>query len=105
MRCCDLFHCFHLVRPALAKLFQVLRFDELSQWQLPRLVLSIGILAKTLWAQPQFPCHLNVGIRETEFFSGVDPWMEFMWDALFLCHVVNRLQQVLSFDLLWKRLK
>ena len=62
-----------MVWPLFAEPFEVELFDELGKGRFPRLLMVVCLLAKFLRIHPQFPCHLNMGMREVKPIACIDP--------------------------------
>ena len=61
------------VRAVLAEPLEVEIFDEYRQGSLPRLLLVVVDLAELLRVHPQFPSHLDVGMRQVVASTSIDP--------------------------------
>jgi len=62
-----------VVRPLLAKTFEIELFDELRKRRFPPLLTMVRLLTEFLRIQAQLPCHLNVGMGEVKSIACIDP--------------------------------
>ena len=62
-----------VVWSGLAEPLEIKMFNELRKRHLPRLLLMVGLLPKSLWIHSEFPCHLDVGMGEMKLLASVNP--------------------------------